>query len=100
VVARTLGRVALALTAAVGDASTPSVVISGDECHRVTEKSYEPLKSLQLESECSNPIRIIALTLDCERADGEAPADTTDVLCEVGLIVPPGGSCFLPSCPC
>ena len=100
-VAQTLGLVTLALTAAVGDAALPTVIISGAECHQVTEKSYEPLKSLELKSECSNPIRIVALTLNCDRADGEAPAEpVSDSLCEVGLIISAGGSCHLPSCPC
>jgi hypothetical protein len=99
-VAQTLGLVTLALTAAVGDAALPNVIISGDECHRVTEKSYQPLKSVELESACANPIRIIALELNCDRT-GEAPVESlSDSLCEVGLIVPPGGSCHLPSCPC
>jgi hypothetical protein len=100
-VGQTLGLVTLALTAGVGDASQPAVIISGAECHQVTEKSFQPLKSLELESECSNPIRIVALTLNCEGAEGEAPAEpVSDSPCEVGLIIPAGGSCHLPSCPC
>jgi hypothetical protein len=100
--AQTLGVVTLALTAAIGHAGLPNVTISGAECHQVTEKSFDALnKFLELESECSNPIRIVALTLNCERAEGEIPVEpVSDSLCEVGLIVPPGGSCNLPSCPC
>jgi hypothetical protein len=100
-VAQTLGLVTLVLTAAVGYAAITNVIISGDECHQVTQKSYPPLKNVELQSQCPNPIHIIDLQLNCNRAEGEPPVQSVpDAPCEVGLIVPPGGSCQLPECPC
>lgn len=99
--ARLLGVVAMVLTAALGHGATANVIISGDECHQVTQESYPPLKNVELQSQCPNPIRIIDLQLNCNRAEGEPPVETVpDAPCEVGLIVHPGGSCQLPACPC
>jgi len=99
--ARLLGVVAMVLTAAIGQAAITSVTISGDECHQVTQESYPPVKDVELQSQCPNPIRIIDLQLNCDRAVSEPPVESVPVApCEVGLIIPPGGSCELPGCPC
>ncbi len=97
---RLLGVVAVLLTAAVGHGAANNVIISGDECHQRTQESYPPLKNVDLQNECPNPIRIIDLQITCSSMD-EVPAEAApDPLCEVGLVVPPGGVCRLPACPC
>jgi len=98
--ARLVGVVAIMLTAAVVHGAVTNVIISGDECHQVTQESYEPFKNVELQSQCSNPIRIVDVQITCT-IEGEAPVESVAAPpCEVGLIVPPGGSCQLPGCPC
>ncbi|MGH7788625.1 MAG: hypothetical protein ACRERC_17270 [Candidatus Binatia bacterium] len=99
--ARLLGVVALVLTAAVGHGAVATVTISDDECREVTQEIYAAHGDTELQSQCPNLIRIIALALDCNPSACEPPTESaTGIGCEVGLTVPPGGSCELPSCPC
>ena len=99
--ARAVGVVTLLLSVAVAYASVSNVTIGGDECHRVTQKSYPEFDSPDLENQCANPIRIIALQLDCDTAKATAPVpDGAGPACEIGLIIPPGSSCQLPTCSC
>lgn len=89
----------LALGAAigVGYAAVLTVVVSGDECHEVTVKTYDSTADVDLVSECPNPIRIIELELHCNgHNDGLGEVPVPD--CEVGLVLNNGESCNLPSC--
>ena len=92
---------ALMLTATVGLSLIPTVVVSGDECNEITQKSYDSSSpSVALLSECPNPIRIIELDLNCHHSDCEQ-AELPPTSCEVGLVLNPGQICQLPTCgPC
>ena len=74
--ARLLGVVAVVLTAAVVHGAITNVMISDDECHQVTQKSYAPLKNVELQSQCSNPIHIVDLQLTCTLPAGEASVES------------------------
>lgn len=97
--ARVLGVLALVLAAAVGHAAVSNVIISGDECHQLTQEDYAPLANVELQSECANPIRIVDVHLTCSAPGSEASGQSVpNPQCEVGLVVPPGTACELPSC--
>ena len=99
--ARAVGLVTLLLTAALAYAGVSNVIISDDECHHVTQKSYPQLENPDLENQCPNPIRIIDLQLNCDSAKTVAPVpDGAGPACKIGLIIPPGSSCQLPTCSC
>jgi hypothetical protein len=96
-----VGVLTLVLLAAARGAPVLDVIIAGDECRQVWQENYEPLKHIELESQCPNLIRIIDLQLNCDRTGEEAPIESVSgTVCEVGLIIPTGGSCLLPGCPC
>jgi hypothetical protein len=95
--ARALGVMAIALSAATAYSALPEVVISGDECHQVTQELYVGRDSVLLRSECPNPIRVVAINLSCSDAHSAAAVEKID--CSVGLVIPPGETCLLPSCP-
>lgn len=97
--ARVAAALALVLAAGAGRAAVLSVIISGDECHRITQETYSPLTEALLENQCNNSIRVIDLQLDCldggsEEANQAAPVPA----CEVGLILASGDLCELPIC--
>ena len=100
-----LAALALALvTTAAGVAhSHPNdIVVEGGECSTEFTHEYNPLAGpFLLVSACANPIRIVALGVDCF-PPGETLGDVTSnaaIPCEEGLVLPPNGQCELPSCP-
>jgi hypothetical protein len=96
-----LALLAVSTTSAVVYASAVHLIISGDECGQITQKSFSPLTSVVLESQCPNPIRIVDLEIDCTDIEhGEETQLPPVQPCEVGVILEPGEECQLPSCPC
>lgn len=95
-VARALGVMAIAVSAATAYSAISEVVISGDECRQVTEEPFSD-GTEQLRSDCPNPIRIVALHRDCDDAHSAGAAEKIE--CSVGLVVQPGETCLLPLCP-
>jgi len=87
-----IAKVALiaALTALAGlTYATDGVVIEGADCGMQTVHQFVPLHTLL--SNCTNPIRIIDIQLDCQALD--PPGD-----CTVGQVLTNGDSCTLPHC--
>ncbi|MDX2166324.1 MAG: hypothetical protein SF182_04650 [Deltaproteobacteria bacterium] len=98
--ARVIAGLALVLAAAAGRAAVLSVIISGDECHRVTKENYSPVSEIILQNQCANPVRILDLQLSCIDAMGaQEPSEAIPFPpCEIGLTLPAGESCELPLC--
>ncbi|MDX2167435.1 MAG: hypothetical protein SF182_10245 [Deltaproteobacteria bacterium] len=96
-----LAPIVVAGVSAVGYAAAVNLIVSGDECGQITQKSFSPLDIVLLESQCPNSIRIVDLEINCgDVAHGEPAQPPAVPLCEVGLVVGPGEMCQLPSCPC
>jgi hypothetical protein len=98
--ARAIAVLGLVLAAASGRAAVLSVIIEGDECNRVNQETYSPTREILLQNQCANSVRILDLELDCSEFDraqqGSEAAPPPP--CEVGLIIPAGDSCALPTC--
>jgi hypothetical protein len=96
--ARVVAVLALVLAAAAGRAAVLSVIVSGDECGRVSEEAYSPENEIILENQCPNSVRILDLQLSCSDAHGGEASQAGIPACEIGLVVPAGESCELPIC--
>ncbi len=88
---------AVAMLAGSSDAGT-GVTISGAECTQRTVSPFPAFLSVQLMSQCPNPIQIVAIDLSC----GQPGAPNTDVPivpdCTLNQILSNGDRCTLPSC--
>jgi apolipoprotein N-acyltransferase len=85
---------ALTMVAVTGYAAAFTTVVMGEDCSKETTLGYPPDGDQTLESQCPNPIRIVAFELNC---DEEVLAETVPD-CEIGTVLEMGETCQLPTC--
>lgn len=88
--------IAAVMVAGIGHAAFTTFTIEGNECNEETTENFFPGGAPRLLSDCSNPIQIVDIDVECN--GGEVPPQETLDPCSVGQTLNPGNDCALPTC--